>query len=159
MLLASTDPRAKFVSREFLFIKDFYGPLNKNFREMISLSIVMCSFIDYGFLIIQDLRSKYFENSRAANSLGLHPPPPLPPSPQAFVRHCHLVGPGGGVRKPLPGSGAFFIFKNATLIFVKNFPCLRVMFNSGWITYSKSHARTGKEDVINFAKHLYIDSI
>ena len=34
-------------------------------------------------------------------------PPPPPPPPPAFVGHCHLVGPGGGVRKPLPGNGAF----------------------------------------------------
>ena len=30
-----------------------------------------------------------------------------PPPPQAFVGHCHLVGPGGRVRKPLPEGGAF----------------------------------------------------
>ena len=113
MLLASTDPRAKFVSREFLFIKDFYGPLNKNFREMISLSIVMCSFIDYGFLIIQDLRSKYFENSRAANSPGLHPPP-KPPSP---LPHRHLSGivilsvQVVGLENPFLGVGYFSFLK------------------------------------------------
>ena len=32
---------------------------------------------------------------------------PAPPPPQAFVGHCHLVGPGGRVRKPLPEGGAF----------------------------------------------------
>ena len=34
-------------------------------------------------------------------------PSVLSPSPQAFVGHCHLVGPDEGVRKPLPGGEAF----------------------------------------------------
>ena len=34
-------------------------------------------------------------------------PAPPPPPPQAFVGHCHLVGPGGRVRKPLPEGEAF----------------------------------------------------
>ena len=60
---------------------------------------------------------------------------PAPPPPPAFVGHCHLVGPGGGVRKPLAEGGAFvnssrsgwyrsffnISLKNASLIFVKKF--------------------------------------
>ena len=42
-----TDPRAKFVLRELLFFKDqFVGFKIKIFREIISLSVVVCSFID-----------------------------------------------------------------------------------------------------------------
>ena len=36
----------------------------------------------------------------------------------------------------------------------KDFSDLRVMFNSGWITFSKSHTRTGKEDMMHITKQI-----
>ena len=50
---------------------------------------------NYGSIIICSKREKH--------PSVLSPPPP----PQPFVEHCHLLGPGGGVRKPLPGGEAF----------------------------------------------------
>ena len=65
----------------------------------------------------------------------LSPAPPPPPPPRHLSGIFYLVGPGGGVRKPLSENGAsvnssrsgwyrsFFniLLKNASLIFVKKF--------------------------------------
>ena len=113
----------------------------------------------------------------SVNSKHANPPPSLPTGIcQVFVILSDL-GAGNLSENLCPRWGIFQFFWKCLILFLlqyftniyahldkqdntllvyslsKDFSDLRVMFNSGWITFSKSHTRTGKEDMMHITKH------
>lgn len=115
------------------------------------------------------------------------PPHPRPPTGicQAFVILSDLAA-GNLLENLCMGWGIFQLFQKCLILFLlqyftkkyayldkqdntllvyslsKDFSGLRVMFNSGWITSSKPHTRTGKEDMMhikNIIEMQYNDCI
>ena len=64
------------------------------------------------------------------------------------VRYVHSASKG-----PIYGSVVTLLSFIVALTWSKDVSHLREIFNSGWITYSEFHTRTGKQAVMHSAKH------